>query len=101
MKAKSFLEKLTTKEKRNAGKQSARTHVVRGPFLGRMELVKQLTAQGLAGHMELGEGGERERDLVTVCLHVHQPHTLLSISVWVQLSFPYSTPFLESMWYHC
>ena len=60
MEARDLFEYLVAEEQRKVEK-AEKTHIYRGPFLARMELVRQLRDRKLLGELdlEIGERGER------------------------------------------
>ena len=72
MEARDLFEYLVAEEKRKVEKVE-KTHVYRGPFLARMELVRQLRDRKLLGELdlEIGESGERSMPYSSVlCVYV-------------------------------
>ena len=63
MEARDLFEHLVAEEQRKVGK-AEKTHIYRGPFLARMELVRQLRDRKLLGELDLEIGERRERSML-------------------------------------
>ena len=59
MEARDLFEHLVAEEQRKVVEKSGKAHIYRGPFLARMELVRQLKDRKLLGELDLEIGREK------------------------------------------